>query len=372
VPSLPGAGVYGVAVDDPPSREEAEIVRLVDAGAVAAQVRAPTWEGRLARVARDLARAVPEDGPPSGRLVDFLGWHHGLVEPSPHLVVVETSRPRPPEADRMMKTRLRSVLAEAQGRFTRVGVGLRGSRCVVALGESPVDLAPVPRALSIGERAEIRARVRPPYVRGEGFLESPDGSIGPLARTDGALSGTVSCGQPGRFQVEITGEDRFGAAVLANFPIWCGVEPPGEIAATDASPPPRTAEEAEAAIVGLVQRDRRAAGLPELRADKMLAELSRAHSEDMRDRRYVGHVAPHDGGPAQRAARAGLRAAVLLENVARAYSPEDVEDGLLSSPGHRENILDARVTHLGVGVALGPLVGQRRELWVTQTFARFE
>jgi hypothetical protein len=68
--------------------------------------------------------------------------------------------------------------------------------------------------------------------------------------------------------------------------------------------------------------------------------------------------------------RARLAAALVLENVARAYSPEEVERGLMESPGHRANILSREATDVGVGVALGHEIGGARELFVTQLFVR--
>jgi hypothetical protein len=201
--------------------------------------------------------------------------------------------------------------------------------------------------------------VAPPFRRPAGFVQTPDGATGPLYVDGGALRASIDCTKgPGRYQIEVTGQDRYGVAVLANFPVWCGLEPPASISWDPAAPPPDDARQAEEAILSLVQLDRRRAGLADLRSDPRLVELSRAHAEDMRDGSYVGHVSPDRGGPADRARRA--------------YSPQDVEAGLLDSPGHRKNILDPRVTHVGVGVALGPLVGRRRELWVTQTFARYD
>ena len=372
VPSLPAASAYGQPVDEPPSPEEAAIERIVQEAARAAAVGPPAWDGRLARVAADLASAVPDDGPPPGRLVDFVARHHGMVETSPHLVVLDVEGARTVKTDRVLLDHLRAVLSESPGKFTLLGVGMAGRRVVIALGERHVEIAPVARRLARGERVEITATVLPPYTGAGGYLQVPDGTIRPLARQGTALSAAVACeAQAGRFQVEITGQDRFGTAVLANFPIWCEVDPPAQMAWAPEGLPPRSAEEAEAAILALVQRDRRTAGLSPLRADPRLAALSRAHSEDMRDARFVGHVSPGAGGPAERARRSGVKAAVLLENVARAYTPEDIQQSLLESPGHRENILDPRVTHLGVGVALGQSVVGRRELWVTQTFARY-
>jgi uncharacterized protein YkwD len=68
--------------------------------------------------------------------------------------------------------------------------------------------------------------------------------------------------------------------------------------------------------------------------------------------------------------RAGLFSPRVAENVARAYSPKEVERGLLDSPGHRANILSKEMNEVGIGVQMRVLPGQDgvRELFVTQLF----
>ena len=56
----------------------------------------------------------------------------------------------------------------------------------------------------------------------------------------------------------------------------------------------------------------------------------------------------------------------VAENVAMGYgSPKAVMQAWMASPGHRANILDCRLRHLGVGVVL-----QGDQVWWTQDFAR--
>ncbi len=114
----------------------------------------------------------------------------------------------------------------------------------------------------------------------------------------------------------------------------------------------------------------RRAGLPPLRVDPRLARVARGHSEDMAASGFVGHVSSTTGTPADRVSRSGLAPALILENVARAYSPEEAQAGLMNSPGHRRNVLHRDVTDVGVGVVLGREVGGRREMWVTELFAK--
>ena len=86
--------------------------------------------------------------------------------------------------------------------------------------------------------------------------------------------------------------------------------------------------------------------------------------------RAVPRIVPLTGDASDRAARAGIRTGLLLENIARAYGVAEAEAGLMNSPGHRANLMNAGVTHVGIGIEPGAEVGGRRELLVTQMFRR--
>src|SRR5207302_483294 len=113
--------------------------------------------------------------------------------------------------------------------------------------------------------------------------------------------------------------------------------------------------------------DRAHAGLPALGWDDQLAAVARAHSKDMLDHDFFGHVSPTTGSAADRAKKAHIDAMLILENVARAFSPGESERGLMNSPGHRANILSREATRVGVGVVFDP---QAKEMLVTQLFAK--
>src|SRR5262249_13157073 len=136
------------------------------------------------------------------------------------------------------------------------------------------------------------------------------------------------------------------------------------------APAPTDAGAVEREIFELANRDRGRGGLPPLAWDDRAAAIARLHSEEMRDKEYVAHVSPTTGTAGDRAKAGGLATPLLLENLARAYSPSEAEDGLMNSPGHRANLMSPSATHLGVGVALGRPVGGQRELYVTQLFFR--
>lgn len=76
------------------------------------------------------------------------------------------------------------------------------------------------------------------------------------------------------------------------------------------------------------------------------------------------------GAATDRVHVAGIRTALVLENVARSYGVGEAHVGLMNSPGHRANVLSPLATHAGIGVVLGDEVSGRREMFVTQVFTR--
>jgi uncharacterized protein YkwD len=134
----------------------------------------------------------------------------------------------------------------------------------------------------------------------------------------------------------------------------------------------------EQTMLGMVNAERVKAGLGTLVWDANLADTARAHSVDMRDRSYFAHESPTTAlrDPIDRY-RAVFKTtpAVVAENVYRSWgSPRRVgqaevqaaHSSLMNSPGHRSNILMARVTRIGIGI----ITNANGDIWVTQMFAR--
>jgi uncharacterized protein YkwD len=106
-----------------------------------------------------------------------------------------------------------------------------------------------------------------------------------------------------------------------------------------------------------------------LSLDPALTRAALEHSRDMAEHDSFDHRG-HDGSaPAQRIARAGfgdLRTAG--ENIAAgAMTPGEVAQGWLESPGHCENIMDARFTR--IGIAFAENLRTRSAIFWTQDFA---
>ena len=112
---------------------------------------------------------------------------------------------------------------------------------------------------------------------------------------------------------------------------------------------------AEARFVDSINAERASRGLPRLRIANDLRDTARRHSATMASGNYLHH-------------NATLTSDVdswtrVAENVGRGPSVSLVHGTFMGSSAHRANILDSRVTEIGVGVS-----SSGSTLWVTQVF----
>jgi uncharacterized protein YkwD len=378
-PGGSGALYFGLPPQPAPASPLGDAVtRAVASAAATLGKPAPVADGRLFAAAAALAPMVPDEGVISYELVEFALAHVGIVEPSPHLLVVWGDLAQPDDIVAQLAPRLPELLSS--GADARLGVGAferEGGQGVVvfALQASRIALAPVARQVALGGMSRLEGKVLGAFAHPEVFVTAPGGDVARLPiRATGATDFAVDvpCTVAGRQQLEVTAEDATGTNVLANFPVWCGQAPPSSMVhrpVVDDAPVASSAD-AEQQLLALVNRDRATAGLPELRWDERLAAVGRKHSEEMQRTGVVGHVSPTTGAAIDRVNAAGVRAPMVLENVARAYGVGEAHAGLMNSPGHRANILSGSATHLGIGVVLGAEVAGRREMLVTQVFIR--
>ena len=364
----------------PPSPLGDAVTTAVRLAAERAGTAVPIPDARLFRACAELAEIVREDVVLAYSLIEFALQRNGIIEPSPYVLVVWGDFDDPGPIVEQLAPQLEKILGD--GATARLGVGSArrhgdGSGAVVfALQGSGVATTPIPRALAAGGSftldAVIDARYREPEVyvtRDTGVTER----LGVRLGHAGSFTAAVACGaSTGRQQVEITASGKTGPTVLANFPVWCGAEPPLSLTVQPSSDDEPIADprEAERRMLALVNRDRTAHGLAALEWDDRVADVARAHSEEMRRTKVVAHVSPVTGAAADRVRAASIKTALVLENVARAYGLGEAHQGLMNSPGHRANLTSAQATHLGIGIVLGEAVSGRREIFVTQVFTR--
>lgn len=136
----------------------------------------------------------------------------------------------------------------------------------------------------------------------------------------------------------------------------------------DASAPsPACAGPFEAEVIAAANLARAGSGAGALTCAPDLAEVARAHSQDMCRRAYFSHDNPDGQSPFERMRAAGITYRAAGENIAQGQSsPGQVHGAWMNSAGHRANILNTPFGRIGVGY-VECSTGARRHYW-TQVF----
>ncbi len=329
-------------------------------------------DGRLDQLAAWVSAHLDQDGnPPPHQAVDFVAHHLGLPEPSPHLLVLEVPNHEPLEE---IVERHAAEIVQTHP-YTHYGSVVRsrthGATIVAVLSwrwfhMSPVLRNPDPGALRV--QGELAAG----YGRPELVVTMPDGESRHLPAGSGPkFDVTVPAHKAGSYRVELLAEGARGATVVANFPVFVGMDEPQQVVVNEplSAGEPLQPDDFKERLLVLANADRSERGLAPLELDAPLGAVAEAHSVDMRDNGFVGHTSPTTGVAADRVKRAGIRTAVVRENLGRGYSAEEVHSGLMQSPAHRANLLDPDVTHVGIGIAISDN-GGRHAFLVTELFIR--
>lgn len=325
---------------------------------------------RLDRVATDLARVYAEHSEMPAEAVSYLSEHYGIASPVPGTIALRSATTDVRELAAELSRRLVGASGQTQMRYYGAGhVHMSGGSVAVVVlqPETPV-LHPIQKRLGARESFELRGRLPHSVNSPTLWVTRPNGRV---ERSQVALDGRdfsveMEC-HPGRNKVSLIGYAQFGESVLVNVPVYCGVHESGTFEAqTHDRPSDASEDELARDLFELVNSERVQAGLPSLEWSSELASSASAHSEDMRERGFVGHVSPRNGGPKERVTSAGIQFAALQENVARAPSVSDAHRGFLESPGHRASVMNEQATHLGIGIRRA----SNGELLVTQLFVK--
>jgi hypothetical protein len=106
-------------------------------------------------------------------------------------------------------------------------------------------------------------------------------------------------------------------------------------------------------IVQLANQARAEAGAGPLQWDAALATAARQHCLRMAAERSISHQYPGEPNVSARAAQANAHFSLIEENVALAPTPAAIHSAWMHSPGHRSNLLNPQVDHVGVALVAG-------------------
>src|SRR5258708_37715147 len=102
-----------------------------------------------------------------------------------------------------------------------------------------------------------------------------------------------------------------------------------------------------------LNHERTTQGLSALRWDAALFKAARQHALRMANLNMLEHQLPSESNLETRLAQAGARFSVIAENIAVGPTPPIIHAGWMDSPGHRKNILDTRLTSVGIAAVRG-------------------
>jgi len=115
-----------------------------------------------------------------------------------------------------------------------------------------------------------------------------------------------------------------------------------------------------AGIIIQTNRARQQDTLKSLVEETKLDQAASVKAQEMFKLQYFDHISPNGDGPAELAKRVDYGYIMIGENLAMGNFADDVDlvKAWLASPGHRENILDARYSQIGVAVVKGTYQGE--------------
>lgn len=117
-------------------------------------------------------------------------------------------------------------------------------------------------------------------------------------------------------------------------------------------------QQAEQAMLSMVNREREKVGLPDLVTDTLLQKIARLHAQDMVERGYFSHYSPEGLSPFDRMDKAGVVYTSAGENLAFSPNVDLAMQGLMNSPGHKANILSKDFGKAGIGVIDAGIYGE--------------
>jgi hypothetical protein len=103
-------------------------------------------------------------------------------------------------------------------------------------------------------------------------------------------------------------------------------------------------------LLDLTNKARSDQGLQPLHWDAALAAAAQTHAQRMFDQHSLSHQLPGEPGLQDRTAQAGAHFREIAENIAMGNGAEGVQKEWMNSPAHRANILDPKLTNIGIGV----------------------
>lgn len=203
------------------------------------------------------------------------------------------------------------------------------------------------------KRMKVSGTIEPGHKRARAFLTDTQGLVGPLdlAVDKNSFTADAPVFVAGRYQLEILADAKDGPHVIANRAVYACVPkasaPPPPQAKSSAAPTDR--------LLALINEARKQAGVAPLALDAAVAKVAQSYAAVLKAEGTLAHSSKNGQTLADRLKSAGVAYNRAAENLSAAPTADDAHHSLMSSPGHRKNIVDPELTHVGIGVLDNPL-----------------
>lgn len=183
------------------------------------------------------------------------------------------------------------------------------------------------------------------------LLTRPDGTVAeiPTQSQGERFSAQIPLSDSGLYSFEVDVQGPLGPQPATNLVLAVGRELPALRTRAVEAVAIVSLAAAQAELLEQINRDRQAIGLNALTLDPQLNQAAQAHSEDMLQNGFVGHHSPTHGVPQQQAFRFNITD-LISQNIALSRSVSQAHQELMSSPGHRQTILNPSHTQAGFGL----------------------
>ncbi len=241
----------------------------------------------------------------------------------------------------------------------------------------PPETSSSVQAISFSGTAKTDLQKTAYVIKPNGFVEELDlnssGStynyIGQtILKSGSSFSYTYSPSESGTYIVEISNKE--GIPVI-NHPVYIGSKIPLLPDFFDSNT--RTLfsgtlnlTNARTELLNYINKEREAHGLNKITTTTELNTLAQNHSDDMAQNNFFGHVNLQNETPEDRRKKLGIKTPVS-ENIAKDVAVDFGHEGLMRSASHRQNILKADWTKVGLG-----LTAKNGYIYITEEFTTDE
>lgn len=321
----------------------------------------PVADGRLCAMADTLLgwKQEGKDLPPES-IRTFLAQYFGIPGTIRQMLITDVESEEAKQVAEALGDPLVSFAASAQkpiyGLMTE-RVKKKLTHVVLVMYDATLELdAPLPRKLAAGQAATLSGHVNGEYTRARLEVVDASGKLQKIPDQPGkAVKADLKCGdRPGRIMVQASGRKEESDSLVASFPVYCNADSPVAAKMPAAAGGPVDVAQGEKQLMDSINGDRHDAGAKALNTIPALSEIARK----VATKRAAGQ-GTSSSELVSALKEADISAPMILESMAQGFGIEDLYTRLSDSPPDRANAMNPDLTDAGVGVAKGPVVGDK-------------